>query len=145
MPMYLSWSYSLRGRIQACPTFRAYKGSLIELRLGEAVIMVQCTSTFQNGASVIAWSPSFLNCHGTPPDCLLCNPAGFTNCGPENSIFWHTLKPQPEGLTFNQPATGCWLRSLSLEHRQVLAYPQQLRPIKKKSCCWDNHRVSRDN
>lgn len=79
----------------------------------------------------------------TPPDILVWRPLGFMIVVPQDCIYLHTLKAAREPGS-SQTETWCLVGFLPLEHRGILAHPQQWECVWNKSGCLDNQRSSRD-
>lgn len=62
-PIYLFWSFSLKGRLQICHTFRGYRGAIKEHRLRGSISAhsfspTTAHCTYQKGAYIFIWSPN---------------------------------------------------------------------------------------
>ena len=107
---------------------------------------LQLARTSQKRAYTLVWSPDFCNYHqGVTSSLPDLEASRVYNCSPRELNIFAYFKSFREGLVSNHPETGCWLKSLPLEHGEVLAHPWQLGPIKNISRCLDNHKGSRDN
>lgn len=128
----------LEGQDSGLPHIPRREDSLKELRLGDSIIVLQCTSTPQTAASSLSLSPSFCNCQ-----------LGDTSRlpGVQSSRVYKLWSHRTVHIGILQNLSlRDWLpNSLKLEHHEILAYPPQLGPIRNKSSCWNNHKGSRNN
>lgn len=118
------------GQDSGLPHILRHEDSLIELRLGDSIIVLQCTRTSQRRASSLSLSLNFCSYQ-----------LGDTSRlpGVQSSRVYKLWSQRTVHISILQNL------SLKLEHHKILAYPPQFGPIRNKSSCWDNHKGSRIN
>lgn len=142
----------MRDRIQVCQNLEAYGAILKEPRQGHhlCILLWPCYSTCQYlpERSIHTYLKLWvlhLSPKGYQMTCL--ETSRIYNCSTTGVYIYIFANFKSCCLTvwLPIPETRCWLRSLSLEHCQVLAHPQQMVPAKNKWGCLDNCKDSRDN
>lgn len=139
------------GQAPVCHTPKGFGGAFQECRSGDT----SCVHTIprshysslappKNGLKHLPEAPSFTTViQGTPLDHLVWRSVGFMTMGPQEHIYWQTLKAVVCGIgsqsAWNQKLTES-LPSGMLKDLGTPSHPQQLGPTKNKSGHLDNQK-----
>lgn len=144
--LYLSWTYSLRGRLRFTTYLEAME--MLSRNLGWGCHV--CTLSWLHNNWLVPprkklihfpGTPIFVTVFkGTPPDqCTVCDSSPT-----RLHIFAYFKGCCLRVCLLISPELGL-LSHLCFEQQQISTQLQQVGPIKNKSGCLDNHRDSRDN